>query len=136
MLDTVLGMVWGAAALVFSQIVLAWVSPRWIEGVKQGAARKRFDAEPYVTVGQVFHRILRPGADREMCGLCYIHSLDTGRIEVRLLEMKLDKSVSPRPVGGYDAVLRETGEAMFWTLQEFEAYHPVVAVGRIYGGTK
>ena len=106
-METIMGMIWGAAALVFSQLVLAWVSPRWIEQVKANAARKRFDAEPRVHIGATYRKICRLGTDTPIIGRCQVVSLATGRIELLMLD-------DP-----------DAGCLLPMTLREFEGLYPL-----------
>ena len=107
MWDTVTGMIFGAAALAFSQLAMAWFSPRFITPLKQKEAKKRFDAEPRVYLGATYKAICRTGTDTPIVGRCRVVSLETGRIELELLDGEYKGCFLPM------------------TLVEFEAFYPI-----------
>ena len=54
----------------------------------------------------MLEEVRQGGSDKQVCGRCYVASIDQGRIEVREYS--------------------DGSWAMFWTLVEFEAMDPVI----------
>ena len=113
-MGTVLSVVGGLVIMALTNAAQPIVQAKFVLPIKQRQARKRFAAEPLVSEGVVLSEIRRPGSDRALCGRCEIVSLRVGRIEVR-------------PISGKrgDRTYSQIGEALSWTLAEFEGFDPV-----------
>ena len=111
-MDTILGMIIGALALVVGQMVSALLGPWFVVPINQRNARRRFAGEPLIHVGARLLEIRQGGSDKPVCGPCVITSIAVGRIEVA-------------PVNNVTE-WRPTDRRMFWTLAEFEGFDPVV----------
>ena len=71
------------------------------ERVMRWIAASRLRHDPLYDVGSILLYVLE--GDRKVCGRCRVHSISTGRIELRSVDSKN----------------RMTGEAMSWSVREF-----------------
>ena len=89
---------------------LALLGSRLIEWAKQREALARLRRDPLYDVGSVLRNIRRGGT--VLIHRCCVHSLATGRVEVRGLDARGDSD----------------GTAMSWTVREFEGLDPTAEV--------
>ena len=106
-MDIIIGIFVALAIAIFSPIAVTWLASSTLTKLKQEQALKRYKAEPYMKAGTQLLKVRQGGTDKEVCGPCYIESIDQGRIEL---------------------VGNNGSWAMFFTLVEFEAMDPVIAL--------
>ena len=85
----ILGMIWGAVALVIGQMGVALLAPLLVRPIRQKYALREIlkDQDQY-GVGVEYEEVQRPQADRKWCGPCRVIAISKGKIIVKLLDDK------------------------------------------------